>query len=117
MTGVQTCALPISAEGPATEADHVFMPEMRICDKVDHCFASPQKKSVFFFIRKDDPIPCFRNTIIVENFCPLRYNTSQKHTKAVQEISENEIAKILVLIPCLVACFPLHRNHYLDDGL
>jgi hypothetical protein len=53
----------------------------------------------------------------VEKFYPLCYNTPQKPPKAVVEISENEIAKILVLIPCLVAFFPLHRNHYLDDGL
>ena len=54
---------------------------------------------------------------LVENFCPLWYNTPQKNTKAVLEISENEITKFFVLISCLVACFPLHRNHYLDDGL
>lgn len=41
----------------------------------------------------------------------------QKHPKAVMEISENEIAKTLILVLCLVACFPLYCGHYLDDGL
>ena len=53
----------------------------------------------------------------VEKFYPLCYNTSQKRPKAVVEISENEIAKIFVCVSCPMACFPLHRNHYLDDGL
>ena len=60
------------------------------------------------------PIPGKKS---VEKFCPLCYNTPQKHPKAVVEISENEIAKILILVLCLVACFPLHCGHYLDDGL
>ncbi len=53
----------------------------------------------------------------VEKFYPLCYNTPQKHPKSVVEISEHEIAKILILVLCLVACFPLHCGHYLDDGL
>ena len=47
----------------------------------------------------------------------LKRRGIEVYTNATLEIGENEIAKILVLIPCLVACFPLHRNHYLDDGL
>ena len=40
---------------------------------------------------------------IVENFCSLWYNTPQKYTKVVLEISENEIANIFVLSTLLLS--------------
>ena len=53
----------------------------------------------------------------VEKFYSLCYNTPQKHPKAIVEISEHEIAKNFILVPYLVAYFPLPCGHYLDDRL
>ena len=65
------------------------------------------------------PNNLFNGLILLENpyfhIQNLWYNTPQTHTKAVVEISEHEIAKVFIYVPCPLAYFPLCRGHYLDD--